>query len=311
MQFDDLGPAAGAPRTPPAPRRDPTTVATVQFAGKPIQFVAYTNTSPAHMASQIDTRTGVGPPQYGAWSNVTIAERAMGIALGIYGREIYSWCRDPGPYPFIRDVTVPFNVGRVLTADELTGARAQDRLPNAVDTQTFRFQIRTSPNPPGFYVVFADPLPPLPNHGVGVSPIATYEERPGDAPFTRGHAIARHINESTDDAIRRLDAEPDIRAAGGFNDEATLDSVVRAATDTYGREIAGWLVNSALSMPLTREVVFPRTVGWVMERDELDRARAEKRAPVPAAARGARIVLRKSADFAEGYFVVTAYPIVV
>ncbi len=285
-------------------------IGTLRFAGMPVDFVVYTNGSSEAMARNLDKLGGKeGLPAYGAWSDPVVAERAMSMALDRFGKEIYSWLRDPGPLPFIRDFTVGFNVGKAITRDEVRASQRQGRAPVAVDTPTFRFQLRIAPEAPGFYITAAEPLPPLPTEGVVWSPLQTYEVQTGDDPHARGHTLTRHVNAGFNAAVVRLRDEPEIRAAGSFNDESTAQAVVNSMLQTYGREIAGWLVNSGDWMPFTREMFFPAPTGWVLDRDEFDRAAAEHRPPVAQMATGARLVMRKSDDFPEGFYVVTVYPV--
>jgi hypothetical protein len=314
-----------SPAPPPRPGASVApgyAIARVPFAGSDVPFSVPTTWETAVQARLQSLERGTRLSTYSRWTAPLVAERAVNAALNAYGREIQAWLRNPyDRFPFTREFSVPFDVGRTVEREELHRAAAQARLPVTSATRTFRIVLGIAPEGPGFIVSQAYPVPELPGHGVEVSALEAYEARGPHEAYTRGHTLQRHsaienheivdLEAGIADAMERLDREPRIAAAGRFDSHEVAEEVKRIMVAHWGRQIAGWKEQTEVGgEPFVRELVFDNRVGWVIDRYEHDQAIRDNRAPLPEAARAARIVLRRSNDYAEGYYVVTLYPIV-
>ena len=105
--------------------------------------------------------------------------------------------------------------------------------------------------------------------------------------------------------VRRLEAQPQIRAAGGYATEA----LAQLATDrTIANPANQRAVGAFLQDPERLKIALARvdvgqTVGTTTTRADLDAGR-----PVLVPGRTATVVLIKDATFPEGYRVLTTYP---
>lgn len=124
----------------------------------------------------------------------------------------------------------------------------------------------------------------------------------------RGHTLALHVNHAPGADVTRLKREPHIAASGSFHDEATAQACVDAAIRANDDQIRHWL-RSKGSGPFVADFDMGQTVGSVLRRTAYNEALARGETPTPLPATGVRIVLRRSPDFASGFFVRTAYPL--
>jgi hypothetical protein len=119
------------------------------------------------------------------------------------------------------------------------------------------------------------------------------------------HGLTEHVGNDLAANVRRLEAQPQIRAAGGYTDEVRA----QLATDgTIGnpanqRAIASFLADpERLKMALER-VDLGTTVGTTTTRDDLAAGH-----PRLIPGRTATVVLIKDTTFPEGYRILTTYP---
>jgi hypothetical protein len=119
------------------------------------------------------------------------------------------------------------------------------------------------------------------------------------------HGLTEHVGNDLAANVRRLEAQPQIRAAGGYTDEARA----QLATDgTIGnpanqRAIAAFLADPGrLKIGLER-VDLGAAVGTTTTRHDLDAGH-----PRLIPGRTATVVLIKDATFPEGYRILTTYP---
>ena len=126
-------------------------------------------------------------------------------------------------------------------------------------------------------------------------------------PFERGqtHALSEHVGTTLATNVRRLEAQPRIRAAGGYMDEpsAQLATDRTIANPVNQRAIGAFLTDPGRLRLALRRVDLGRTVGTTTTRADLD---AGHPALIPS--RTATVVLIKDASFPEGYRVLTSYP---
>jgi len=119
------------------------------------------------------------------------------------------------------------------------------------------------------------------------------------------HGLTEHVGNDLTANVRRLEAQPQIRAAGGYTDEARA----QLATDrTIANPANQRLIGAFLADPERLKTALERvdlggTVGTTTTRADLDAGR-----PALIAGRTATVVLIKDASFPEGYRILTTYP---
>ncbi len=119
------------------------------------------------------------------------------------------------------------------------------------------------------------------------------------------HALTEHVGNDLGANVRRLRAEPAIRAAGGFLDEprAQFATDRTIANPANQRAIGAFLRDpDRLKFALER-VDLGTTVGTSTTRSDLEAGH-----PALLPGRTATVVLIKDATFPEGYRVLTTYP---
>lgn len=127
------------------------------------------------------------------------------------------------------------------------------------------------------------------------------------APLQHGqtHGLTEHVGNDLAANVRRLEAQPQIRAAGGYTDEVRA----QLATDgTIGnpanqQAIAAFLTDPGRLKLALQRVDLGTTVGTTTTRDDLDAGHPQL---IPG--RTATVVLIKDATFPEGYRILTTYP---
>lgn len=119
------------------------------------------------------------------------------------------------------------------------------------------------------------------------------------------HTLTEHVGNDLAANVRRLDAHPQIRAAGGYVDEPRA----QAATDrTIANPANQRLIGRFLADPERLKTALERvdlgsTVGSTTTRADLDGGH-----PALLPDRTATVVLIKDATFPEGYRILTSYP---
>ncbi len=119
------------------------------------------------------------------------------------------------------------------------------------------------------------------------------------------HGLTEHVGNDLAADVRRLQAEPQIRAAGGYTDEASAQLATNRtiANPANQRAIAAFLADPGRLKTALERVDAGRTVGTTTTRADLDAGR-----PVLIPGRTATVVLIKDRTFPEGYRVLTTYP---
>lgn len=119
------------------------------------------------------------------------------------------------------------------------------------------------------------------------------------------HGLTEHVGNDLAANVRRLEAQPQIRAAGGYTDEARAQLATNRtiANPANQRAIGGFLADpERLKLALER-VDLGEPVGTTTTRADLDAGR-----PTLIPGRTATVVLIKDEIFPEGYRVLTTYP---
>lgn len=126
-------------------------------------------------------------------------------------------------------------------------------------------------------------------------------------PFRPGqtHALAEHVGQDLAANVHRLEAQPLIRAAGGFLDEPTAQRATdqTVANPANQRAIAAFLADPGRLKTALARVDLGTTVGTTTTRAELDAGH-----PALDPGRTATVVLIKDRTFPEGYRILTTYP---
>jgi hypothetical protein len=126
-------------------------------------------------------------------------------------------------------------------------------------------------------------------------------------PHERGqtHALTEHVGEDLAADVRRLQAQPQIRAAGGYYDEphAQLATDRTIANPANQRAIGAFLADPGRLKTALERVDVGTTVGTTATRADLEAGR-----PALLPGRTATVVLIKDRTFPEGYRVLTSYP---
>jgi hypothetical protein len=119
------------------------------------------------------------------------------------------------------------------------------------------------------------------------------------------HALSEHVGEDLAADVRRLQAQPQIRAAGGYYDEphAQLATDRTIANPANQRAIGAFLADPERLKTALERVDVGTTVGTTATRADLDAGHPEL-----LAGRTATVVLIKDRTFPEGYRVLTSYP---
>ncbi len=119
------------------------------------------------------------------------------------------------------------------------------------------------------------------------------------------HGLTEHVGNDLAADIRRLQDEPQIRAAGGYTDEACAQLATdrTIANPANQRAIAAFLADPERLRTALERVDAGRTVGTTATRADLEAGR-----PVLIPGRTATVVLIKDRTFPEGYRVLTTYP---
>ena len=119
------------------------------------------------------------------------------------------------------------------------------------------------------------------------------------------HSLTEHVGNDLAADVRRLEAEPHIRAAGGYTDEASAQLATdrTIANPANQRAIAAFLADPGRLKTALERVDAGRTVGTTTTRADLNAGR-----PVLIPGRTATVVLIKDRTFPEGYRVLTTYP---
>lgn len=121
------------------------------------------------------------------------------------------------------------------------------------------------------------------------------------------HIAAKHLGTDLAANIKRLVAEPHIRAAGSFTDESSAQFAidVTIANAANQRLIEAFLNDASNSKTILKRVDLGRTVGSSTTRADLDAGK-----PTLYPARTANVVIIKDDSFPEGYRILTSYPVV-
>lgn len=124
--------------------------------------------------------------------------------------------------------------------------------------------------------------------------------RPGQT-----HSLTEHVGNDLQANVRRLEAQPQIRAAGGYADEAhaQLATDRTIANPANQRAIGRFLADPERVKTALERVDLGGPVGATTTRADLDAGR-----PALIPSRTATVVLIKDASFPEGYRVLTTYP---
>ncbi|MGA2395596.1 MAG: RNase A-like domain-containing protein [Candidatus Lustribacter sp.] len=126
-------------------------------------------------------------------------------------------------------------------------------------------------------------------------------------PFEHGqtHGLTEHVGNDLAANVRRLEAQPQIRAAGGY----ATEPLAQVATDrTIANPANQRAIGAFLNDPERLKIALDRvdvgqTVGTTTTRADLEAGR-----PALLPGRTATVVLIKDATFPEGYRVLTTYP---
>ena len=119
------------------------------------------------------------------------------------------------------------------------------------------------------------------------------------------HALTEHVGQDLAANVRRLEAQPQIRAAGGYLDEphAQLATDRTIANPANQRAIAAFLADPERLKTALERVDVGTEIGTTTTRADLDAGR-----PALIPGRTATVVLIKDRTFPEGYRVLTTYP---
>lgn len=119
------------------------------------------------------------------------------------------------------------------------------------------------------------------------------------------HGLTEHVGNDLAANVRRLEAQPQIRAAGGYTTEplAQLATDRTIANPANQRAIAAFLADPERVKTALERVDVGRPVGSTTTRADLDAGR-----PALIPGRTATVVLIKDRTFPEGYRVLTTYP---
>ncbi len=123
------------------------------------------------------------------------------------------------------------------------------------------------------------------------SPSLATEERHG------GHLIKKHVGQTPDELRARLAREPDVSAASSFTDLPTAETAVAAAIRAERGRIDRWLAGGEPRLVFNHR--FDREVGITLRRGD----------NAPRAARGLRLVLVRDRGEADGWRLLTGYPV--
>jgi hypothetical protein len=126
-------------------------------------------------------------------------------------------------------------------------------------------------------------------------------------PFEHGqtHGLSEHVGQDLAANVRRLEAQPQISAAGGYFDEphAQLATDRTIANPANQRAIGAFLDDPERLKTVLDRVDVGTEVGTTTTRADLDAGR-----PGLIPGRTATVVLIKDRTFPEGYRVLTTYP---
>ncbi len=119
------------------------------------------------------------------------------------------------------------------------------------------------------------------------------------------HGLTEHVGNDLAANVRRLVAQPHIRAAGGYSDEASAQLATdrTIANPANQRAIGSFLADPERLKSALERVDLGQTVGSTTTRADLNAGRPQL---IPS--RSATVVLIKDATFPEGYRVLTSYP---
>ena len=119
------------------------------------------------------------------------------------------------------------------------------------------------------------------------------------------HCLTEHVGNDLAANVRRLDAEPQIRAAGGYLNEAAAQRATdRTIADPHNQQTIGTFLADPERTKIALEPVdLGETVGTTTLRSDLDAGR-----PSLIPNRSATVVLIKDPSFPEGYRILTSYP---
>lgn len=119
------------------------------------------------------------------------------------------------------------------------------------------------------------------------------------------HGLTEHVGNDLAANVRRLEAQPQIRAAGGYVDEARAQFATdrTIANPANQRAIAAFLADPERLKTALERVDAGATVGTTTTRADLDAGR-----PSLIPGRTATVVLIKDGSFPEGYRILTTYP---
>jgi hypothetical protein len=119
------------------------------------------------------------------------------------------------------------------------------------------------------------------------------------------HGLTEHVGTDLAANVRRLEAQPQIRAAGSYSDDAKAQLATdrTIANPANQRAIGAFLTDAERMKTVLERVDVGTTIGATTTRADLDAGR-----PVLIPGRTATVVLIKDATFPEGYRVLTTYP---
>jgi hypothetical protein len=119
------------------------------------------------------------------------------------------------------------------------------------------------------------------------------------------HSLTEHVGNNLAANVRRLEAQPQIRAAGGYSDEARAQLATdrTIANPANQRGIAAFLADPGRLKTALERVDAGAIIGTTTTRADLDAGRPEL---IPG--RTATVVLIKDHTFPEGYRILTSYP---
>ena len=119
------------------------------------------------------------------------------------------------------------------------------------------------------------------------------------------HSLTEHIGNDLAANVRRLEAQPQIRGAGGYTDEARAQLATdrTIANPANQRAIGSFLVDPERLKTALERVDAGTTIGTTTTRADLAAGR-----PALIPGRTATVVLIKDKTFPEGYRILTSYP---
>lgn len=119
------------------------------------------------------------------------------------------------------------------------------------------------------------------------------------------HGLAEHVGNDLAANVRRLETQHQIRAAGGYTNEASAQFATdhTIANPANQSAIAGFLADPGRLKTALERVDLGGPVGSTTTRADLDAGRPQL---IPS--RSATVVLIKDATFPEAYRVLTSYP---